>query len=352
MPIEKSKILDYNTQSGGRSGENNVNYFFNQYLNDFKPLRTPFFNVTKLVKKGDFKRVQYLILNTYKVGSLEYGNWVNQHRRIDFELSLLVALFDFNKVLKFNNNNVGINGLLNIAYGARGMSSAFAHYEPLTKVINLSRDRRVDKQINPLTGRPIVTFKDNEQEYLRLKKTLREEHSGYGSFAHEYGHFLDYILAEKFVKNRHIALTGGRSIIYSYKNINQAYDHFLNSIEYSKNNTKIENCVYEILNKLLFNVRYNKAGKIVKISPTSYYVRLYNYANKKGNYWMRLNEIWARTFEILIAYKLKQINIVDKFLVKEGKGKYRDELKGYYKLVYPTFGEVMNLIKPFNEFLT
>jgi hypothetical protein len=349
MALQKSKILDFDAQSGGRAGKNNIDYFYNDYLYDFKPLRSPYFNVTKLVKKGDFKRVQWLILNTYKIGSLEYGNWIIQHRRIDFELSLLVALYDFNKILNFDNNNIGVNGLLNVSFGARGVSSAFAHYEPLSKVINLSRDRRVDKQINPLTGNKIVVFKEDKELYQKIKEQLREQHSGYGSFGHEYGHFLDYIIAIKFIKNRHIALSGGVSKLFKYKNIDIAFNHFQNSIEYANITTNIELSVYAILSRLLFNIRTNAKGEILKVSPTSYYKRLYDFAEKKGDYWIRLNEIWARTFEILIAYKLKKINIVDKFLVKEGK--YRDELQGYYKKVYPTFGEVINLIKPFNEFL-
>lgn len=352
MSLQKSKILDFEAVTGGKAGSSNVDYFYNYYINNFKPLRSPYIDVRKLVVKGDFKRLQDLIFNTYKIRSLEFGNWVNQVRRIDFLLSLIVALFDFNKVLKFTNNNIGVNKTLNIAFGARGVPSAFAHYEPGTKVINLSRDRRVDKTTD-LFGNKLVEFKDNYFEYKKLAAQLREEASGYGSFAHEYGHFLDYIIAEKYIPKRHIALSGGRNRLFGYKNPKLAHDHFEKSIGFNNFSSKIEMDVYNILCKLLFNVTYSKDKKtITKVSVTGYYKRLYDFAAKRGDYWIRFNEIWARLFEIFVAYKLNKIGVVNKFLVKEGKGKYRDELGSkFYKAVYPSFGEVQKLIPDFNKFL-
>lgn len=351
MLSQKSKILDFEAVTGGKAGQSNVDYFYNFYINNFKPLRSPYIDVRKLVVKGDFKRLQDVIFNTYKIRSLEFGNWVNQVRRIDFLLSLIVALFDFNKVLKFTNNNIGVNKTLNIAFGARGVPSAFAHYEPGTKVINLSRDKRVDKYAEQ--QELYVNYVDDKKEYKKLAAQLREEASGYGSFAHEYGHFLDYIIAEKYIPKRAIALSGGRNRLYSYSNAKKAHDNFELSIGFNKFSSKIEMDVYNILCKLLFNVTYLKDKKtITKVSVTGYYKRLYDFAAKRGDYWIRFNEIWARLFEIFVAYKLNKIGIVNKFLVKEGKGKYRDELGNvFYRAVYPTFGEVQKLIPDFNKFL-
>ena len=349
MAQNKAKILDYNTQAGGRAGWSNIDYFKYYYLKNFKPLRSPSIDVQKIVKGGDFNRLQELILNTYKINSLEFGNWVNQTRRMDFELSLIVALYDFNKVLKFTNTNIGVNKSLNIAFGARGVANAFAHYEPYTKIINLSRDRRADKQTD-FFGNKIAVYADSPAKYKLLAEQLREEHSGYGSFAHEYGHFLDYILAEKYVKNRHVALTGGREVLFSPLDGNKAHEHFIKATKFDVNSEMIELNVYMILEKILFTKKYAGNNKI-NYTCTSYYKRLYDYAKKSSDYWIRFNEIWARFFEIMVAYKLKKAGITNKFLVKEGKGKYRDELGKSYKYVYLTFGEISKVEYYFNKFL-
>ena len=85
--------------------------------------------------------------------------------------------------------------------------------------------------------------------------------------------------------------------------------------------------------------------------PSGFYIRVYNFAEKKGEYWMRLNEIWARIFETYVAYKLSKIGIVNKVLVRDGKGKYRNELKNQARNVYPTFGEMEKNYKKIDNFI-
>lgn len=69
----------------------------------------------------------------------EYGNWMSQEDR---QASLNMgyeSLKDLASVLGIEDGAVSLNGTLAIAFGARGNGNAAAHYEPLRKVINLTK---------------------------------------------------------------------------------------------------------------------------------------------------------------------------------------------------------------------
>lgn len=336
-----NKIVDINPFRGGKAAKYNSEYLDKtayDYLADFKPLRKPVLTlIPKVFKNVAINRAAELVIDQYKFKGLEFGNWVNQHRRIDFCLNLYTALYDLNKVLKFNNN-IGINKTISIAYGARGSKGALAHFEPVNNVINLSRDRRVDKINVDFFGNKTTPFNLRPQQYQSAKNEFREHRSGYGSFAHEYGHALDYIMAEKYT-NRFTALSGGRVNLVNpnYGTAYFTFDMALNT-GYSPLEIKFRECFEPLLFK-------NK-------KPTSFYLGVYALALKQGTYWSRLNEIWARVFEIYVAYKLSKQGIVNKFLIKDGKGKYRDELPAAaFARAYPSFGEIAKVSKQIDAFV-
>ena len=89
----------------------------------------------------------------------EFGTWMSE---LDRQASLDMgydAFMDLTKAINIEPIGIGMDGQLSIAFGARGSGSAMAHYEPLRRVINLTKTK------------------------------------GAGSLAHEYGHALDYILS-------------------------------------------------------------------------------------------------------------------------------------------------------------
>jgi hypothetical protein len=337
-----NKIIDINPYGGGKASKANQLLLMDdakEYLKKYKPLRSPVLKlVPNVFKSFEVSKASELILKQYKFAGIEFGNWVNQYRRIDFCFNLYTALFDLNKVLKFNNN-IGFNKSIYVAYGARGAQKALAHYEPLNKVINLSRDRRLDKDdVDFFTGVQRSPFAQKPSEYLSTQSKFREHKSGYGSFAHEYGHAIDYIVAEKYT-TRNRPLTGGKVILTNPK-YKTAYSNFLKAI--NTGNSKIEMLFLNCFEPLLFT----------KDKPTGFYKRLYVYTLLNGTYFSQLNEIWARTFEVYVAYKLQKQGITNKFLVKEGKGKYRDEVgSAGYKHIYPSFGEIAKISKEIDAFI-
>lgn len=336
-----NKIQDINANKGGRAYYENIDLFKDKYLKGFKPLRSPNYDIFKIFKPYAVDKIPEVVLNTYKLKGIEFGNWVNQPRRLDFCLNLFIGLYDLNKIVKFNNN-IGINKIISVSYGARGVKGALAHYEPLTNIINLSRDRRVDKLfVDFSTGMPLAQAKNNFDQYTKFKNQSRKEHSGFGSFAHEYGHAIDYIIAKKL--NRGVALSGGSVTLKNPKNPQRALIDYDNSFQMANDADNIEIAFYDCLTPLLFD----NLGK-----PTKYYDRMYDYATKRKNiYWIKQNEIWARVFETFIAYKLSKQGIKNFFLTGEGKGKYKDELQENFNKVYPTFNELIKVEKKIDHFL-
>lgn len=337
-----NKVIDINSQYGGRSDyANQLNYEY--FINKYDALRSPKISVKKLFKPTDVSRLPEFIISTYKLKGLEFGNWVNQVRRLDYCLSTIIAFYDLQKILQFKNNNLGIDKSISIAYGARGISRAAAHYEPLTNVINLSRDRRIDKVKGTFSNMPLAVYKDSSlEEWNEITNKMRAYRSGYGSIAHEYGHALDYILAKKYTKGRSTALSGGSSVISSYNRAGTAYTNFIDSVYDGKNTlNELENSFLHCFMPFLFT----------KGKPTGFYRRVYNYAAKTSEYWARHNEIWARIFETYIAYKLFKAGIKDGYLVSNNKGKYRAQLGKNAIYVYPTFGEMGKNYKKIDQFI-
>ena len=75
----------------------------------------------------------------YAFRGVEFGNWTSQKVR---QLSMNYAydaLKDMAHILEIEDKDIAFEGRLALAFGARGISYASAHYEPLREVINLTK---------------------------------------------------------------------------------------------------------------------------------------------------------------------------------------------------------------------
>lgn len=91
----------------------------------------------------DYRNGQEIVgqnyLDTFGFRGGEFGNWLNQ---LDRQASLNMgfeALKDLATALHISDKDIAFAGTLAIAFGARGSGNAAAHYEPLRKVINLTK---------------------------------------------------------------------------------------------------------------------------------------------------------------------------------------------------------------------
>lgn len=70
---------------------------------------------------------------------VEFGNWVNQKERAACLNECFDALCDLSKITGISLTGCSLNGSLAMAFGARGVTKAMAHYEPTLHVINLTK---------------------------------------------------------------------------------------------------------------------------------------------------------------------------------------------------------------------
>jgi hypothetical protein len=326
------KILQSTGEASKRSKAENANLqFFNFYA---KKMRKPFIALDRVYTLNylNDNNILLKICDKYKLKDIDFGNWTSQNMRYNFTFALLVAMYDLEKVLNFHNNNLGFKKL-SIAYGARGRGGAWAHYEPATDFINLSRERRKDKR-----GISEDTTPEDWAEHF----------SGFGSLAHEYGHFLDYHFGRK-EKGGSAALSGGIRTLpsidlkkTSLKNKDAVIKRIVENFSANTyvDGSPLRQAFFDLWLELFF--KWNK-GIIVGLS--NFYYRSYEYATYAGSYWIRYNEIWARLFEVYINYKLYKKGVVNKLLVKDGKGKYAAENKGKAKsAVYVTYSELQKVL--------
>lgn len=137
----------------------------------YKPIKTKHSKESEKYENVDLRE----ILKDYKLRGFEFGNWLSNSERYDNVLACESALNDLKRIL--GTNNIGLDNMVGIAFGARGMNKALAHYESTMNMINLTKQR------------------------------------GAGSLAHEYGHAIDWNFGRYVDQNKHYNwLSGGHSI--------------------------------------------------------------------------------------------------------------------------------------------
>lgn len=205
------------------------------------------------------------MLNVFGFYGGEFGNWLNENDRqqnLNFSYD---AFVDLAQALDINSKNIALNGELSIAYGARGRSSALAHYEPLRKVINLTKMK------------------------------------GAGSLAHEWGHALDHYLGkliagkDEFLTNTYNELADKITETMRFKTVSEndlknkypeKYKQYKTTYDYQKKNVKeyikvqlsyeyikdnkeeIDSCIEKLLNENISKEDYFAAKTNNKYSDT------------------------------------------------------------------------------------
>jgi hypothetical protein len=226
------------------------------------------------------------VASKFKLNGFEFGNWVTIEDRQNYLAALSLALIDLNSVLQFGNN-IGLDKTIGVAFGARGASHAMAHFEPGSFMINLTRYQSITKYNKMLADfgqRPMTPGPE-------AKKFLFEKTGGVGSFAHEYGHALDYFFGTYIHQNvNHRSLTLGHSTATNFPN---AYAS--DSLRYY---------ALKVIEKIIWS------GPGIQ---SNYYTNLKKKLGK-NEYWFRHTELFARAFEVYINYKCKSKGINNYFL--------------------------------------
>ena len=235
--------------------------------------------------------------------AIEFGNWLSQQDRKNYLSGLGLALYDLYQILGFSAKQISLHNKLSVAFGARGRGSALAHFEQDTFAINITRYSR------PKAG------SSKRKGFDRTD--LLTASGGVGSFAHEYGHALDYYAGMYIDKTDSGALSGGRS-----------------EREKPKPNLIKQNSLEGIMERIINKIIWQSA---TKYSP--YFERLKK--AKLSDYYFRRNELFARVFETYVHFKMQK---------KKYKNIFLAETK-YEPRYYLTIAEIKKLEKEFDSLI-
>lgn len=255
--------------------------------------------------------------DTFGFRGVQYGNWVEQEARDHHLKQAHGALMDLADLVGVEPKALSHGGTLGLAFGARGHGAAAAHYEPSRAVINLTHT------------------------------------NGAGTFAHEWGHFLDNQLTDN--------PTG-----YVMKGPNESRPRMISEMDapHADVDPKVVDAFHDVMGTILGEDRSPEARELRKRRTELLYqrksfdgdsaavhnaaVRTFNrdqenywskyperrrqktttYSNHAavlGDYWSRPHELFARAFESFIEDKLASQNRESSYLVSGTQTLYRLE---------------------------
>jgi len=254
--------------------------------------------------------------------SVQLGHYVKDGEAKVHIRRFIGSMKDLEDCLEIDIAQINKAGGLSIAFGARGSGSALAHYEPMSKIINLTKSR------------------------------------GDGSVAHEWAHFLDNFLS------------GGAGFATEGKAqnsvISSAMNEVMNEINRQEGNSWSEEYLVqpeiqwkyfpaikriyedkdltaeekfsesvEYCNRHLHNPKNlkigmhqiaNLEGKAVRIKIKSDKTRYLRNAEVLGKkYWANPKELFARAFESYVQDKLEEKGMYSNYLVANNKTKAKAE---------------------------
>lgn len=248
----------------------------------FDPYNKQIRSGSEMPKTYDYGDIDY-IKEYYNLKGIEFGNWLSQQDRANYMSGLGISLFDLHKALVFNPKQISLRGKITVAFGARGRGNATGHFESNTFAINLTRYKR------PKKGSTL------QKKFDRTKLLIQS--GGVGTFAHEFGHALDFFGGTFLEKVPSKALSGGRS-------------QKLQSNRLHLKANSLQGLMARLLDKIIWQVSNKK--------HSTYFERFLK-AKKKyklTGYYTRRAEIFARAFESYIHYKMQKRKSKNIFLAE------------------------------------
>ena len=232
-------------------------------------------------------------MNTFGFRGVEFGNWTNQSERQNALNRAFDALMDLSEAIGKSPSSLSLNGELAIAFGARGVGKAAAHYEPGRTVINLTKTQ------------------------------------GAGSLAHEWWHAVDNYFAKR------------RGEKNGFNTEREGYKYDRERKDFSSDKERKE--ITDAFKKLVHDINASDYGK-----------RSLMYASLKSSYWKEPTELGARAFASWVERKLSEKGIVNDYLsnnpIPTGFEEYVDSFYPYpiesdFDILEGSFDNLFNAIQ-------
>ena len=233
-----------------------------------------------------------VLANRIGMRGLQFGNSVTDDERAHHLRKTAEALVDLADVTGLPDRAISLDGQLGLAFGARGHGRAAAHYEPGTKVINITRK------------------------------------NGVGTLAHEWGHALDDYIGGRTPRGQ-----SRSNVTYLSEQTSGLYWDGMGA-----KSSQADDPVW----KAMDGVR-----KAIAEADYQYTLRegLRGYGIKPGSgqygYWTSGREVFARTFERYVQHKLRS---------KGQENTYLSGLGGESPL-WPTKEQIAKMAPAFDELM-
>lgn len=228
----------------------------------------------------------------FTIRGFEFGNWLSQEDRWNYFVGATVSLYDLADITGLSPQQMGLSGLLSLAFGARGSGRAIAHFEPRRVAINLTRYSREASK----------SKEDAEERFLI--------DGGIGALGHEWGHALDFYLG--YFETKNPSSTWATNILFQRL-------HPAGENRYTlKDRSKLSNIESAFLD-LMLAIMFEEQEKGVYRRSEYYddmFQRVEKGGNKFGDYWIDPKEVFARAFEVFLTFEGKRKGIENPYLMK------------------------------------
>jgi hypothetical protein len=295
---------------------------------------------------------------TFGFRAFEYGASLPDREAKEILFHFLGAMSDISEILNLDFATLNRRCGLSMGFGSRGRGRAKAHYEPLARIINLTRsngDGSVAHELAHFIDNQVPRL-DHSDTYNYLQYATENNDINPSNKHHRPGNVSNYNVASVFRDIMRFIVSGTVGILPTN---NKAY------IDYEADASRVaEGTIYKIGDNILFGIRAAGIGleKLVDfIDSTPEYSRylpsyeqtpkanffLYDYiisklgvdkytfkiksdrsvyfadsANVGGDYWTTNTELFARAFETYVFDKLKNADRYNNFLTS---GEFEDE---------------------------
>jgi len=347
-------------------------------LHNFKPLTE-----VKRVWGREVKREEIInpdtIIENFGYKYVELGNWVKDNEAYYHIGNFIGAMKDLEDILGFDMKKLNQKAWLSISFGARGRKGAVAHYEPLRKLIALTKkdgDGSVAHEFFHYLDNVIMEFltKDKDKRrywdlYLSGAKNGKTFFNSYFFKADEvWKTRIEQLISEFYsILRDKESKTEIRDIMFLPKKYNwyypwlkALYDRAENEgIE--KNKDKIEKVLeymrekeegwdMDTIMKYLQNLADMTQENVVVKEPIKIvWNEYYNNSKIMGDYGVYPTELFARAFESYVLDKLKEKGMYNNYLVAENAWNpvypQGEERKAYNKVFDKIMLEIKKIIE-------
>lgn len=225
----------------------------------------------RVIDANTVKASTGFLMNNLGMRGIQHGNSVTDDERQHHLQKTSEAFADMADVLGLEDGDMSLGGKLGLAFGARGHGTASAHYEPMSKVINLTRK------------------------------------SGVGTLAHEWGHFFDHALAD-FKISRGANKADAEYMSEMTREHEFRKDEKGDWIKDENGKVKTFETATGPLPKAYKELReaWSSSGYKARLSKyVNEQVRSKMMSQAKAKYWTSGREVFARCFEQYIQHKLR-----------------------------------------------